>query len=289
MRWPCRKRLRLPHRFFHKRHHFFRGFLHAVFRPAEQQAEQTARAVGHEVLLVSASSYFYLKHLKEVLGVTDIICTRLDVDENGVFAGRVCGENCRGVQKPLRLAEYLAAKGDRLDYESSWAYGDSSGDLPMVCDARAVVVEVLYPRVQRDDHVVQRVYGQAGGGGKPAQIIRKAGLVALQGVIRPEGGQHLHGKVRVGGDALMALTLTDEAYSVLCSLKTVPEGCDRHKVQFYVLLLCHLLWVASCTAGAALGGILNGNMTPKGNAYFPFAPTVRAARASTRRKYSARQ
>lgn len=58
----------------------------------------------------------------------------------------------------------------------------------------------------------------------------------------------------------MALTLTDEAYSVLCSLQTVPEGCDRHKVQFYVLLLCHLLWVASCTAGAALGGILNGNM-----------------------------
>jgi len=58
----------------------------------------------------------------------------------------------------------------------------------------------------------------------------------------------------------MALTLTDEAYSVLCSLKTVPEGCDRHKVQFDVLLLCHLLWVASCAAGAALGSVLDGNM-----------------------------
>jgi phosphoserine phosphatase len=44
----------------------------------------------------------------------------------------VCGDNCRGLQKPLRLAEYLAAKGDRLDYETSFAYGDSTGDLPML-------------------------------------------------------------------------------------------------------------------------------------------------------------
>ena len=111
---------------------FVRTVLIPRLRPEGLQTIARHRGQGHEVLLVSASSYFYLKHLKEVLGVTDIICTRLDVDENGVFAGRVCGENCRGVQKPLRLAEYLAAKGDRLDYESSWAYGDSSGDLPML-------------------------------------------------------------------------------------------------------------------------------------------------------------
>ena len=111
---------------------FVQTILIPRLRPEGLQTIARHRAQGHEVLLVSASSYFYLKLLKEVLGVTDIICTRLDVDENGVFAGRVCGENCRGVQKPLRLAEYLAAKGDRLDYESSWAYGDSSGDLPML-------------------------------------------------------------------------------------------------------------------------------------------------------------
>ncbi len=58
----------------------------------------------------------------------------------------------------------------------------------------------------------------------------------------------------------MALTLTDETYSLLVSLK-VPDGIPRGKVQFYILLLCHLLWIFSCTAGAALGQMLPVDMT----------------------------
>lgn len=90
------------------------------------------RAQGHVVLLISASSTFYLNRLRQTLGVDDVIGTRFDVTPDGVFTGRVCGDNCRGVQKPLRLAEYLAAKGDRLDYDTSSAYGDSLGDLSML-------------------------------------------------------------------------------------------------------------------------------------------------------------
>ena len=39
------------------------------------------------------------------------------------------------------LAEYLAAKGDRLEYETSIAYGDSYGDLAMLrlCGQRVAV------------------------------------------------------------------------------------------------------------------------------------------------------
>jgi phosphoserine phosphatase len=45
------------------------------------------------------------------------------------------------LQKPLRLAEYLAAMGDRLDYDSSTAYGNSTGDLPMLelCKSKVAV------------------------------------------------------------------------------------------------------------------------------------------------------
>ena len=32
----------------------------------------------------------------------------------------------------LRLAEYLAARGDRLDYDTSSSYGDSASDLNML-------------------------------------------------------------------------------------------------------------------------------------------------------------
>lgn len=102
------------------------------FRPEGLATIAKHRQAGDTVLLISASSDFYLRHLQEALGVDDVIGTRFDVDARGVFTGRVCGDNCRGVQKALRLAEYLAAKGDRLDYEPSAAYGDSLGDLPML-------------------------------------------------------------------------------------------------------------------------------------------------------------
>ncbi len=111
---------------------FCQAVLVPRLRPQGLSAIQSHRTAGHEVLLVSASSTFYLKHLQKRLNVNDVIATRLDVDADGVFAGRVCGDNCRGLQKPLRLAEYLAAKGDRLDYDTSFAYGDSAGDLPML-------------------------------------------------------------------------------------------------------------------------------------------------------------
>ena len=58
----------------------------------------------------------------------------------------------------------------------------------------------------------------------------------------------------------MALTLTDETYSVLCALR-VPQGFDRQRIEFTILLLCHMLWVFSCTLGAMLGQMLPVDMT----------------------------
>lgn len=57
----------------------------------------------------------------------------------------------------------------------------------------------------------------------------------------------------------MALTLTDETYSVLCSA-VYPEDVDREKTMFYVLLLCYLLWMATSTLGALAGEFLPFNM-----------------------------
>lgn len=53
----------------------------------------------------------------------------------------------------------------------------------------------------------------------------------------------------------MALTMTDETYSVLCALKC-PIGLDKQKVQFYILFLCHILWIISCSSGAVIGNVL---------------------------------
>lgn len=58
----------------------------------------------------------------------------------------------------------------------------------------------------------------------------------------------------------MALTMTDETYGVLCSLKC-PIDLDRRKVIFNILLLSHILWIASCTLGAIIGSAIHVNMT----------------------------
>jgi len=94
--------------------------------------ELKARAEsGCEVWLVSASPEFYLKPLMKHLPLSCVVGTRLYV-EDGRHTGLMAGENCRGVEKPLRIAEMLAARGDMLDYAGSWAYGDTAGDAPML-------------------------------------------------------------------------------------------------------------------------------------------------------------
>lgn len=119
---------------------FCREVLVPRFFPEGIAALQKEKEEGAIVLLITASPSFYLMPMKELLGVSDVIGTRMDVDPSGLYTSLV-GDNCRGLQKPLRLAEYLAAKGDRLDYEASAAYGNSTGDLPMleVCAKKVAV------------------------------------------------------------------------------------------------------------------------------------------------------
>lgn len=100
--------------------------------PEGLKALRQEQARGASVLLLTASPSFYLEPLKTMLGVEAVIGTRMNVDDRERYTGDICGDNCRGVQKPLRLAEYLAARGDRLDYDTSSAYGDSASDLNML-------------------------------------------------------------------------------------------------------------------------------------------------------------
>ena len=59
----------------------------------------------------------------------------------------------------------------------------------------------------------------------------------------------------------MALTVTDETYSVLCSMGPCPEGVSPKDADFYVLLLSQLTWIAASVAGALLAGSLPVDLT----------------------------
>ena len=55
------------------------------------------------VVVVSASTSLYMDLLPEFMPVDDVLSTSCPFDEEGQYTGLV-GENCWGVQKPLRIA-----------------------------------------------------------------------------------------------------------------------------------------------------------------------------------------
>lgn len=58
----------------------------------------------------------------------------------------------------------------------------------------------------------------------------------------------------------MILSLTDETYSVLCSIK-YEEGLDENKATFLIAMLNHLYWVFGCFIGACAGEFLQFDMS----------------------------
>jgi phosphatidylglycerophosphatase C len=87
------------------------------------------RELGHTVVLASASLDAYLLPLGELLGVDEVVCTRLE-RAHGRLTGRLDGANCRGAEKARRVRELLSARG--LDGAELWAYGDSPDDEPLL-------------------------------------------------------------------------------------------------------------------------------------------------------------
>ena len=98
-----------------------------LLRPRALERVRWHRERGHRLVLVSASLDIYLTHLVERLGFDDLLCTRLS-RRDGVFDGRLLGNNCRGAEKVARLEELI---GGCEGYQI-YAYGDSAGDREML-------------------------------------------------------------------------------------------------------------------------------------------------------------
>jgi phosphatidylglycerophosphatase C len=85
---------------------------------------------GHELAIVSASLDVYLERTAELLGIATVLCSRLEVDADGLVTGNLVGGNCRAAEKLRRIRERFGVGGYEL-----WAYGDSAGDSDMLAAA----------------------------------------------------------------------------------------------------------------------------------------------------------
>ena len=94
------------------------------------------KQAGHCCVMVSASPNVYLECVAAQLGFDGLICTELVVQgdqSTGYLTGEMQTPNCHGEQKVLRLKCWIAERfGADRDAVELYAYGDTSGDLPML-------------------------------------------------------------------------------------------------------------------------------------------------------------
>lgn len=95
------------------------------------------REAGHCCVMVSASPDIYLPRVARQLGFDALLCTEMEV-EGEHLTGRMKTPNCHGEQKVVRLRAWAAERFGAAGLEGAtlYAYGDTSGDKPMLRLAR---------------------------------------------------------------------------------------------------------------------------------------------------------
>jgi phosphatidylglycerophosphatase C len=99
------------------------------------------KEAGHCCVMVSASPDLYLSRVADQLGFDALICTEMEVQGEGDtrrLTGRMKTPNCHGEQKVLRLKAWMAERfgAAALAGVTLYAYGDTTGDKPMLRMAR---------------------------------------------------------------------------------------------------------------------------------------------------------
>lgn len=105
---------------------FARERIPGILRPAAMEKLAWHKQQGHEVVIVSASPDHWVEPWCQAHGFT-CISTQLE-QINGRITGRISGKNCYGEEKVRRIRERYALG----DYSAVYAYGDTSGDRPML-------------------------------------------------------------------------------------------------------------------------------------------------------------
>jgi len=114
--------------------------------PGQLREEAMARLAwhresGHCCVMVSASPDIYLTQVARQLGFDALLCTEMEAVGEGSarhLTGRMRTPNCHGEQKVVRLREWAAERFGAAGLEGVmlYAYGDTSGDKPMLRLAR---------------------------------------------------------------------------------------------------------------------------------------------------------
>jgi len=210
------------------------------------------KRAGRPVVVVTSATRYQAEPVAQALGADHLLCSRLEVDADGVITGRVERPTCFGIGK-RRAAEELAGEHD-LDLGQSWFYTDGSEDLPLL-------EAVGNPRPLNPDRRLARkarkrgwpVHRLTSRGTRPVKVARTAlGLGAL--AVSVGAGLPV---LAAGGDLRRARNLSETLFGELGTaiggIDVQVEGEEHlwsHRPAVFVfnhqsavepLLLCKLL------------------------------------------------
>jgi phosphatidylglycerophosphatase C len=112
---------------FQKQCELFAGrVLPKLIRPKALEQIEELKKAGCVVVIVSASPENWIKNWSDQNQV-ELIASQLEITD-GKLTGKIAGKNCHGPEKVRRIMEKYAME----DYDEIYAYGDTSGDLPML-------------------------------------------------------------------------------------------------------------------------------------------------------------
>lgn len=116
--------------FYEKAAEFADKKIPGLIRPGAWKALENHAKDGNKIVIVSASPTAWVAPWSRKNGFEQI-CTELEV-KDGKISGLILGKNCHGTEKVKRINEKFAL----TDFDEIYAYGDSSGDKPMLSLAK---------------------------------------------------------------------------------------------------------------------------------------------------------
>jgi phosphatidylglycerophosphatase C len=109
---------------------FARHRVPALLRASALDCLRRHQALGHHVVVVTASFSDWVAPWAAQLGIDEVIASQAEV-RDGRLTGRMEGSNCHGPEKLRRLLARYPERGSYVLY----AYGDSRGDRELLAAA----------------------------------------------------------------------------------------------------------------------------------------------------------
>ena len=85
---------------------------------------------GHTLILISGSVRYMLESVVEDIGFDHLLCTDLEVGEDGLLTGRARGPLC--IDRTKRTLAIQLAEKQNIDLSRSFAYGNHQSDIPLL-------------------------------------------------------------------------------------------------------------------------------------------------------------